>query len=269
MPSAPGSLRVGHRCTGRRPTWATCPSSRPTSSSPPWASSWVSSAPWASWRCSASSPGGSCMPPVARDVFGRLICTGLFTFVAFSVFQNAGMTMGIMPITGIPLPFVSYGGTAVLVLLRGRGTGPQRRRPSEDAMTDGQPRRGGRRAGGEPPAFRVMDVEDVSLDLPSPFPPVTLVESEPPLRTLVFPVGLTEGTALALALRRMDSPRPMTHELFIAGAATGAHRGDRRAPDRSGPGQLPGRARPHDTRPGACGSSAAPLTGWCWPCGCR
>jgi rod shape determining protein RodA len=50
----------------------------------------------------------------SRDVFGRLVCTGLFTFVAFSVFQNAGMTMGIMPITGIPLPLVSYGGTAVL-----------------------------------------------------------------------------------------------------------------------------------------------------------
>jgi rod shape determining protein RodA len=50
----------------------------------------------------------------SRDVFGRLICTGIFSFVAFSVFQNAGMTMGIMPITGIPLPFVSYGGTAVL-----------------------------------------------------------------------------------------------------------------------------------------------------------
>jgi rod shape determining protein RodA len=50
----------------------------------------------------------------SRDIFGRLVCTGLFTFVAFSVFQNAGMTMGIMPITGIPLPFVSYGGTAVL-----------------------------------------------------------------------------------------------------------------------------------------------------------
>jgi rod shape determining protein RodA len=50
----------------------------------------------------------------SRDIFGRLVCTGLFTFVAFSVFQNSGMTMGIMPITGIPLPFVSYGGTAVL-----------------------------------------------------------------------------------------------------------------------------------------------------------
>jgi hypothetical protein len=60
-----------------------------------------------------------------------------------------------------------------------------------------------------PPAFRVMDVEDVAMDLPSPYPTVTLVESEPPMRSLVFPVGLTEGTALALALRRMESPRPM------------------------------------------------------------
>jgi bifunctional DNase/RNase len=65
------------------------------------------------------------------------------------------------------------------------------------------------------PAFRVLDVEDVSLDLPSPYPAVTLVESEPPMRALVFPVGLPEGTALAQALRRMDSRRPMTHELFM------------------------------------------------------
>jgi uncharacterized protein len=65
------------------------------------------------------------------------------------------------------------------------------------------------------PAFRVMDVEDVSVDLPSPYPAVTLVESEPPMRALVFPVGLPEGTAMAQALRRMESRRPMTHELFM------------------------------------------------------
>ena len=58
---------------------------------------------------------------VARDTFGRLVCAGLFTFFSFSVFQNAGMTMGIMPITGIPLPFVSYGGTAVLVFFTSVG----------------------------------------------------------------------------------------------------------------------------------------------------
>jgi hypothetical protein len=66
-----------------------------------------------------------------------------------------------------------------------------------------------------PPAFRVMDVQDVVLDLPAQFPQVTLIEAEPPNRSLVFPVGLAEGTAMALALRRMDSPRPSTHELFM------------------------------------------------------
>jgi rod shape determining protein RodA len=58
---------------------------------------------------------------LARDAFGRLLCMGFLTFLAFSVFQNAGMTMGIMPITGIPLPFVSYGGTAVLCFFTGVG----------------------------------------------------------------------------------------------------------------------------------------------------
>ena len=63
--------------------------------------------------------------------------------------------------------------------------------------------------------FRVMDVDDVALDLPAQFPAVTLVEAEPPNRVLVFPVGLTEGTAMASALRRMEGRRPMTHELFM------------------------------------------------------
>jgi bifunctional DNase/RNase len=65
------------------------------------------------------------------------------------------------------------------------------------------------------PSFRVMHVEDVSLDLPAQYPAVTLVESEPPMRALVFPVGLPEGTALAQALRRIPGRRPMTHELFM------------------------------------------------------
>jgi hypothetical protein len=59
-----------------------------------------------------------------------------------------------------------------------------------------------------------MVVDDVSLDLPSPYPSVTLVETEPPMRSLVFPIGLAEGSTLALALRGMASPRPLTHELF-------------------------------------------------------
>ena len=46
------------------------------------------------------------------------------------------------------------------------------------------------------------------MDLPSPYPAVTLVESEPPIRTLVFPVGLPEGTAMAQALRRWTRAAP-------------------------------------------------------------
>lgn len=51
----------------------------------------------------------------AKDTMGRVLCLGVFIFFAFSCFENIGMTMGIMPVTGIPLPFLSYGGSAVLV----------------------------------------------------------------------------------------------------------------------------------------------------------
>lgn len=51
----------------------------------------------------------------AKDQFGRLIVAGIFVFFAYSSFQNIGMTMGIMPVTGIPLPLLSYGGTAAIV----------------------------------------------------------------------------------------------------------------------------------------------------------
>jgi len=50
---------------------------------------------------------------IARDSFGRLLCGGALVFIAFSTFQNIGMTIGIMPITGIPLPLISYGGSAL------------------------------------------------------------------------------------------------------------------------------------------------------------
>ncbi|MGH9131014.1 MAG: rod shape-determining protein RodA [Acidimicrobiales bacterium] len=58
---------------------------------------------------------------LARDTYGRLICAGVLGLIGFSVFQNAGMTMGIMPITGIPLPFVSYGGSATLAFFAAVG----------------------------------------------------------------------------------------------------------------------------------------------------
>jgi rod shape determining protein RodA len=58
---------------------------------------------------------------LARDQFGRLLATGAFTLIAFSVFENAGMTMGIMPIAGIPLPFLSYGGSATVAFFAAVG----------------------------------------------------------------------------------------------------------------------------------------------------
>jgi rod shape determining protein RodA len=51
---------------------------------------------------------------LAPDHLGRLLAVGVFTFFAFSCFQNVGMIMGIMPVTGIPLPFMSYGGSAAV-----------------------------------------------------------------------------------------------------------------------------------------------------------
>ncbi|MDX6239100.1 MAG: rod shape determining protein RodA [Kribbellaceae bacterium] len=49
----------------------------------------------------------------ARDAFGRLVATGIVCWFAFQVFENIGMTLGIMPVTGLPLPFVSYGGSSL------------------------------------------------------------------------------------------------------------------------------------------------------------
>ncbi len=52
---------------------------------------------------------------IARDPLGRMLCAGALALLAFSVFQNVGMTIGLIPIAGIPLPFVSYGGSAMIV----------------------------------------------------------------------------------------------------------------------------------------------------------
>ncbi|MCP3939391.1 MAG: rod shape-determining protein RodA [Actinomycetia bacterium] len=51
---------------------------------------------------------------LSRDMFGTLVCTGVLSMLLFQIFQNLGMTMGIMPITGIPLPFMSHGGSSVI-----------------------------------------------------------------------------------------------------------------------------------------------------------
>ncbi len=51
----------------------------------------------------------------ARDEFGALVATGIVTMFAFHIFLNIGMTLGIMPITGVPLPLVSYGGSSLVM----------------------------------------------------------------------------------------------------------------------------------------------------------
>ena len=47
------------------------------------------------------------------DVFGRVAAAGIACWFGFQAFQNIGMCLGIMPMTGVPLPFVSYGGSSM------------------------------------------------------------------------------------------------------------------------------------------------------------
>lgn len=54
---------------------------------------------------------------MAADRLGALICIGVLSMLVFQVFQNVGMTIGIMPITGITLPFMSYGGSSMIAWL--------------------------------------------------------------------------------------------------------------------------------------------------------
>lgn len=48
-----------------------------------------------------------------NDQFGRLVSVGVAAWFSFQIFQNIGMTMGLMPMTGVPLPFLSYGGSSM------------------------------------------------------------------------------------------------------------------------------------------------------------
>ncbi|MCB0919100.1 MAG: rod shape-determining protein RodA [Actinobacteria bacterium] len=50
----------------------------------------------------------------ARDLFGRLVATGVVAWFSFQAFENLGMALGIMPVTGVTLPFVSYGGSSLI-----------------------------------------------------------------------------------------------------------------------------------------------------------
>ena len=55
------------------------------------------------------------------DLFGRLVCVGVIAWFALQTFENIGMSMGLMPMTGVPLPFISYGGSSMFATLIGFG----------------------------------------------------------------------------------------------------------------------------------------------------
>ncbi len=57
----------------------------------------------------------------ANDPYGRLVATGVTAWFAFQIFENIGMTLGLMPMTGVPLPFLSYGGSSMFATLIGFG----------------------------------------------------------------------------------------------------------------------------------------------------
>ena len=58
---------------------------------------------------------------VARDLFSAVVAGGIVVALLFQIFVNVGMTMGIAPITGIPLPFVSVGGSSLIANLAAMG----------------------------------------------------------------------------------------------------------------------------------------------------
>jgi hypothetical protein len=65
-----------------------------------------------------------------------------------------------------------------------------------------------------PEDWRIVAVAEVEMDLPSANPEVVLHEAQDPWRELRIPVGLADGTAIAYAFRGMETPRPLTHEMF-------------------------------------------------------
>ena len=66
------------------------------------------------WRCLV-------VAQRARDTFGSLLAVGVATWIGVQIFINVGMNIGLMPVTGIPLPFISYGGSSLMSILLGLG----------------------------------------------------------------------------------------------------------------------------------------------------
>lgn len=77
----------------------------------------------------------------SKSLFGSLICVGVGSVILFQVFVNIGMSIGIMPITGLPLPFISYGSSSLVVFLIGVGLVESVRVHSRTALYGGRFRR--------------------------------------------------------------------------------------------------------------------------------
>jgi rod shape determining protein RodA len=81
----------------------------------------------------------------AEDMFGRVAAAGIACWLGFQTFQNIGMCLGIMPVTGVPLPLVSYGGSSMFASLVAIGLllniqrrsrqAPSSRMPAERVLT--------------------------------------------------------------------------------------------------------------------------------------
>ena len=84
---------------------------------------------------------------MSKDLFGSLVAGGVAAMLMFQVFVNVGMTIGIMPITGVTLPLMSYGGSSVITTLSGRGP----------AAIDLRP--GARLSGAEGPRAALLDTD--------------------------------------------------------------------------------------------------------------
>ena len=118
-----GRVRSGAvpRLADARP--ASCPSSRPTSSSP-WrgrSSAWSAPELLIVLLGRGDLAGAGASRPQADDLFGRLAAAGIACWFGFQAFQNIGMCLGIMPVTGVPLPLVSYGGSSMFATLMALG----------------------------------------------------------------------------------------------------------------------------------------------------
>ena len=66
------------------------------------------------WRCLR-------VAAASRDAYGKLHAAGVTTMLLFQVFVNVGMNVGLMPVTGIPLPFISFGGSSLVISLAAVG----------------------------------------------------------------------------------------------------------------------------------------------------